>query len=322
MVVVIILLHALITINFAAHWSYISSAFIENGQSFFTAYLELIDAAPADTLTAGISASMSSILTDLYMIWCCWIIWGRRWLVVLLPIFSIIFATGSKIIAVCLEYFGTYSSEVFSMVYILSLLTTTLWCTLLIIYRVLTVAGVSRGAEGRQRVYHRFLEALLESSALYSIALIPDLALTFQADNGMYYIDVIASIAKGVAPTLIVGRITVVHRARSDNSWQGSVIGSASIRSRSQGNSQTNSREASSMLDGDLEAQRESSVREPSLSLRSVSAVADYAHANTDASPETSPYLRNPSLRHDRSSIYEDATYYSTVVDEATALSR
>ncbi|PBK81522.1 hypothetical protein ARMGADRAFT_1020279 [Armillaria gallica] len=76
------------------------------------------------------------------------------------------------------------------------------------------------------------------------------------------------------------------------------------------------------MLDGDLEAQRESSVREPLPTLRSVSVVAGYAHPNTDVSPETSPHLVNGSLLHDRSSLYEYASHGSTVVDEATASGR
>ncbi len=73
---------------------------------------------------------------------------------------------------------------------------TTLWCTLLIIYRILTVAGLKRGANGRLRVYQHFLEVLVESSALYSITLIVYLALLIRQDFGLYYIDVIASIVK------------------------------------------------------------------------------------------------------------------------------
>ncbi len=66
---------------------------------------------------------------------------------------------------------------------------------------------------------------------------------------------------QGIAPTLLVGRITAGHRARPDDSWQGSVMASASIRSRSQEHSRTSFREASPMLDGDLEAQHEISLR-------------------------------------------------------------
>ncbi len=69
MVIVIILLHALITINFSATWSYIHSAFIQNGQNFWTVYLKLNSADQAVTWEMGITASIGTILTDLYMVY-------------------------------------------------------------------------------------------------------------------------------------------------------------------------------------------------------------------------------------------------------------
>ncbi len=68
MVVVIILLHALITMNVAADWSYIHSAFIDNGQSFWTVHVKLTSAAQSVSWELGITASMSTILADLYMV--------------------------------------------------------------------------------------------------------------------------------------------------------------------------------------------------------------------------------------------------------------
>ncbi len=76
------------------------------------------------------------------------------------------------------------------------ILATTLWCTILIIYCILTVTGVRHGAGGRLRVYHRCIEVLVESSALYSISLIVYLALTIHDDFGWFYLDAIAGIAK------------------------------------------------------------------------------------------------------------------------------
>ncbi|PBK94921.1 hypothetical protein ARMGADRAFT_1029264 [Armillaria gallica] len=85
---------------------------------------------------------MSTITTDLYMIWCCWMVWGQHWLVVLLPILSLTAASGK--------------------------------CTLLIIYHILTIAGVKHGA---------------------------------------------AAIARGVAPTLLIGWAAAGHtRLNDDNS--------------------------------------------------------------------------------------------------------
>ncbi|PBK67626.1 hypothetical protein ARMSODRAFT_319538 [Armillaria solidipes] len=155
MVYVIILLHALITIGVAATWSSIHSAFIANGQSFWTVYLKLASASQAAYWEVGITASMSTILADLYVIWCCWMVWGRRWLVVLLPILSLVCAIGSRIMVIYYNHANASAFvAIFLMLYTSFILATTLSCTLLIIYRILTVAGARRGAEGRLRVFH------------------------------------------------------------------------------------------------------------------------------------------------------------------------
>ncbi|KAK0459016.1 uncharacterized protein EV420DRAFT_345841 [Desarmillaria tabescens] len=263
MVAVIILLYTLITISFGARWSLTHFAFIDDGQSFWTVYLNLVGTTQAFYWETSITASISTILTDLYMIWCCWMVWGRRWLVILLPMFSLASAIASKIITVYHDYFDE-PAGVFLILYISSILATTLTCTLLIIYRIITITGVCRGAEGRLKVYHHFVEVLVESSALYSITLILFLAFIIRNHQGQHYLDVAASIAKGISPTLLVGRITAGRRARPDDSWQESVMASASIMPSSQEHSRTSSQEVgptSSVLDNDLEAQRGSSVR-------------------------------------------------------------
>ncbi len=66
-VIVIILLHSLITINFAANWLWTCFAFIENGQSFWTVVL-IIDGTDTATWVMDIAASISTVLADLYMV--------------------------------------------------------------------------------------------------------------------------------------------------------------------------------------------------------------------------------------------------------------
>ncbi|SJK97134.1 uncharacterized protein ARMOST_00385 [Armillaria ostoyae] len=199
---IIIALYALTTINFAATWSYIQRAFIDNGQSFWTESLKL-NVAQAAYLETGITSSMSTVLADLYMIWCCWMVWGRLWPIVLLPILSLISATVFKVFEIYLAYFDA-SWGAFPVLYLSFILATTLWCTLLIIFRILTVTGVRRGVGGRLKVFRRFIGVLVESSALYSIALILSLACFIRNDLRLYYFGVIAGIAKGVAPTLLI----------------------------------------------------------------------------------------------------------------------
>ncbi len=86
--------------------------------------------------------------------------------------------------------------NIFEMLYISLNLVTTLSCTLLIIYRIVAVTGIRHGAVGRLGAYHHFIEVLVESSALYSISLILDLAFNIHNDVRLYYFDTIAAIAK------------------------------------------------------------------------------------------------------------------------------
>ncbi|KAK0496166.1 hypothetical protein EDD18DRAFT_1353830 [Armillaria luteobubalina] len=263
MVVIIIFLYCMITISFATDWQLVHSAFIDNGQTFWEVYTRLSITAQAAYLEGGITSSMSTIVADLLIIWWCWMVWGRRWLAVLLPTLLLIAAIVLRIIQVYREYFNT-TLKIFSLLYVCFILATTLWCTLLIIYRILIVAGVRRRANGRLKVFQHFLEVLVESSTFYSISLIVYLALFIHGDFGSFYFDVIAGIVKGIAPTLLVGRTTAGRRARPDDSQQGSVIASASIRSREQEHSRTSSqddRPARLVIDPDLEAQLKSAVR-------------------------------------------------------------
>ncbi|KAK0443381.1 uncharacterized protein EV420DRAFT_1028707 [Desarmillaria tabescens] len=196
--VIVIILHVLITINFAAEWSFTRSGFIENRQSFWTVFWKINGPNQAISWEAGIPATISTILADSYIIWCCWIVWEQRWLIVLLPILFLISATVSKIIVIYYEYFNPLSPvvTVFLSLYLSSILATTLWCTLLIIFRILTVTRVRHGVGGRLRVFHCFIEVLLESYALYSIASILNLAFYVRSDFRSFYADIIAGIVK------------------------------------------------------------------------------------------------------------------------------
>ncbi|PBK81685.1 hypothetical protein ARMGADRAFT_1039188 [Armillaria gallica] len=155
-VVIIILLHALITISFGANWSYIHFAFIENRQNYWTVYL-IFRSTNAATWVFDIAAAISTIFADLYMIWCCWMVWGQHWLVVLLPIFSLVSAIISKAITVYYDKVNLASPlwKIFMMLYISLNLVTTLSCTLLIIYRIVAVTGIRHGALALQRELHQ-----------------------------------------------------------------------------------------------------------------------------------------------------------------------
>ncbi|KAK0436647.1 uncharacterized protein EV420DRAFT_236003 [Desarmillaria tabescens] len=113
-------------------------------------------------LHCGIYVSQEHLYYNIQAdIWCCWMVWGQCWLIVLLPILSLISATVSKIIIIYHDYFNASKPVLFMMLYTSFVLVTTLWCTLLIIFRILTVTGVRHGAGSRLRVYHCFIELVL-----------------------------------------------------------------------------------------------------------------------------------------------------------------
>ncbi|KAK0496353.1 hypothetical protein EDD18DRAFT_203322 [Armillaria luteobubalina] len=163
----------------------------------------------------AVAASMSVILADLYMIWCCWMVWGKRWPVILLPISFLAASIVSRIMVTV--YYEDATAKLFLTLHISFILVTTLSCTLLIIYRIISVAGVKREAISRLGLYRRLIGVLVESSAFYSTSLIIYLAFTIRSDLKVFYFDMIASIAKGVAPTLLVGRAAAGHTRPSDD---------------------------------------------------------------------------------------------------------
>ncbi len=112
-VFMVIMLYNLTTLNFAFNWSCRTSAFIGNGQKFTTIYQELIKPIPVDPFGTRITATICTIISNTHMvrkiplngglyeitdqyyqIWCCWVVWQRRWIVVLLPALFLTSGTG------------------------------------------------------------------------------------------------------------------------------------------------------------------------------------------------------------------------------------
>ncbi|KAK0465889.1 uncharacterized protein EV420DRAFT_1636451 [Desarmillaria tabescens] len=254
MVVIIILLYIVATINFVFNWLYIRSIFVDHGQNFRTRYLSQCGPSFESTVEMGVTGAICTILADSTIIWRCWVVWGRRWLTVLLPVLLLISGTVFKIIS-------TYEISTITAAYPLGfalysafILATTLWCTVLIIYRIVTVARGSDTGSGF-RTYSHVIEIMVESSALYSLTLILYVIFYAREDVTIALLRLPSGDGKGTlmwnCPALLVGRVAAGH-ARPDDSWQGSMIsGSLHFRTRSGGqNSQQNSFTISDDLEG------------------------------------------------------------------------
>ncbi|KAK0221111.1 hypothetical protein EDD85DRAFT_983343 [Armillaria nabsnona] len=241
LIVTILLLYCLATYNLYYGWGVVVKLnFIDtNGESFLEAYQYSPVATPL-LLTQGIDALLSTVLADAILIWRCWIVWGRSWLVVLVPIVS---SRGIIAYYTAFEPIGNtppqalYLENVvnWAVVYSSLILATLLWCTILIIYRILSMGG----AAGRMRVYQRLIEMLVESASLYSAVIIVVLVLQVRNNGAGGYVEEFAIAIRAIAPTILVGRVAAGH-TRPDDSWSGSTTVS-SLRFRGHSSSQYDS---------------------------------------------------------------------------------
>ncbi|PBK92583.1 hypothetical protein ARMGADRAFT_1165670 [Armillaria gallica] len=126
-------------------------------------------------------------------------------------------------------FLDTFKVDAFSdlllVLYGAFILVTTLWCNLMIIFRILSVGRASIGSGGVFKVYRHVIEILVESATLYAIFLLLDIVFVACLNTAWNYADLVAAFARGVAPTLLIGRVAA-GQARPDDSWEGSVMSS------------------------------------------------------------------------------------------------
>ncbi|KAJ6489756.1 hypothetical protein C8R45DRAFT_929073 [Mycena sanguinolenta] len=180
-----------------------------------------------------VTSAVSFVLADIIMIWRCWIVWGRSWLVVVLPILA---AVGGVVCA-GLGLAGQISVMViedptasqglaplirFSTPFLSLSLAATLYTTGLIAWRILGVQryakknGIERSGPGSD--LSTALEIMVESSSLYAASLfIFIVLLAMKSENQTYMQNIHAQIA-GIAPTLLILRISA-GQARTDEEW-------------------------------------------------------------------------------------------------------
>ncbi|PBL00078.1 hypothetical protein ARMGADRAFT_1024142 [Armillaria gallica] len=259
-IIVLVLLYISTSMNYAFQWSLISSVFIDNSQNIWTKYVRLEGGDITATLGLSITALVCTILADSTIIWRCWMVWGQRYLIVLLPSLCLCCAIAFKSISLYHQLASTNDNDSLIMVlYAAFILITTLWCTLLIIFRILTVGRASRASDSAGsalQAYRHIIEVLVESSALYSVALILYMVFFARNDWAAYCLDSLGAIIRGIAPTVLIGRVAAGH-ARPDDTWQASVMSSLRFgQDRAMRHSQEDFM-TSTITDSDLEAQVE-----------------------------------------------------------------
>ncbi|KAK0472612.1 hypothetical protein IW261DRAFT_1424204 [Armillaria novae-zelandiae] len=206
------MLYILSTIMFITDWAFVCHAFIKHSYNVSTMLSALMDNGPqwrSHALIDGITGSTSTLLVDITIIWCCWMFYDCQWQIVLLPITCAIAATVMKIMQIHNDFLHSTDNisniKVFgpninwSLIYALLSLATNLTCTLLIVYKIIHSAP---------RLFlfqiQRIISALIESSMIYTLALIMYLALAGRNMMAGGYTEIIAVYMRNIAPTFLV----------------------------------------------------------------------------------------------------------------------
>ncbi|KAK0227611.1 hypothetical protein IW262DRAFT_1454755 [Armillaria fumosa] len=235
----------------AITWRFMQYIFVENGADPIQASTVIVS--PKWLMyhwTSGLTSGLNTIVADAIMIWRCWVVWGSRYEVIVLP--TLLLASQSVFGWLALHsniYGGPVKQEVTWLTLYLSLsLVTTLFCTVLIIYRIIKV-GKYPGNDGTSLCgYRGIIEILVESALLYAISLIFWLAFLLGSYTVSFYPEMIyVSITvrpsfpavaqtlmplKGIAPTLIVGRVAS-GQARPNDNWKSSSVSAIQFGGRS-----------------------------------------------------------------------------------------
>ncbi|RDB16677.1 hypothetical protein Hypma_002519 [Hypsizygus marmoreus] len=225
MTLLIVVMFVLSTVHNAAFWAYVHRAFITHGQTSQSVADALNEYPVWFTGVTGVSDA-NAVLADCIIIWRCWIVWGQNWWITVIPIICTMLTTAFSIIAiystVTSTTFGAVGVDYATALYSTSL-ATTIYCTGMIIYRIVMV-GRSQRIGGGLQAYHNVMEILVESSALYCIATLFALVAYIRSGPASEYASAFWTSVTGIAPTLIVARVAS-GEARPDESWKESKQG-------------------------------------------------------------------------------------------------
>ncbi|KAK0472630.1 hypothetical protein IW261DRAFT_1570714 [Armillaria novae-zelandiae] len=235
---IIITLYVLSTITFGINWSSEHQGFIDHGDNYYSIFITLVHVGTEDLISSvagGISTLLVDIAIDLTIIdvamldplgtpmesgfhtnylcnnyykrvcvLCLGIYHLMHPLLVMktMQIFSSIHNSANDISA-------QFAPNVnWSLINIVLILVTTFWCTFFIVYRVARHTP-------EMSTSRKIIKMLIESSAMYSTALIIYLALALQNSESGFYIDVISAYIRAIASTLLAGHVSAYANTRS-----------------------------------------------------------------------------------------------------------
>ncbi|KAJ7107560.1 hypothetical protein C8R44DRAFT_322176 [Mycena epipterygia] len=230
----LIAMYILSTVHVACRWLLIRNAFIDHADTPTSTLIYLTQSPLWLTVLAAVVFTTNTLISDFVLIWRCWTVWNRNWKVVLLPIVCTLVGTGLGFRSIAEQAAYVINPNLdrnafidFATPYfILSLVTTSL-ATVLIILRILTM---TEQTTRKSRGYGRVIEIVVESAILYSVSLIIFLPFLIRASYDDGYAQGVVAQLTGMAPTLIVARVSF-GLARPDETWKTPVTTLSFVRS-------------------------------------------------------------------------------------------
>ncbi|PBK76538.1 hypothetical protein ARMSODRAFT_999086 [Armillaria solidipes] len=253
LIVVILLLYAFATVEAFDNWMFLIQSLVPNDVTNSWATCISNGISRRVYILNGLIDCLSTIFADTslawsfpFHIWRCWTAWGRSWRAVVVPIICTTVAVVSRFMVL---YGNTMpcdngllapgpfllKSVNWAMLYSSLVLATLLWCTILIIYRILRVSGVVTGI----RLYYRAIEVIVDSASLYSAVMVVLLVFGVRNERAVNYLETVASEMRGIVPTILVGRVAAGH-TRPDDGWGDSRSAVSSLEFENQPISQDN----------------------------------------------------------------------------------
>ncbi|KAK0241292.1 hypothetical protein EDD85DRAFT_394968 [Armillaria nabsnona] len=216
----VVLMYLFTTLNLGIRWSWMRSPLVfsrkdvQNGTAYYT-----FGNADDTTLWAiwGAATGANILIADSILTWRCWVVWGRRWPIVVLPILLTVSGIANDVLFIYHNATDKYSLDgaiwgpavKWGVIFYSMSLATTVYCTALIIFRILA----------HREQYWSVIEMVVESAVMYSLALVIFIGFLATDDVGGFYPKALLDTIAGIAPTLIVVRVAS-GQARSDESWQ------------------------------------------------------------------------------------------------------
>ncbi|KAJ6539858.1 hypothetical protein DFH09DRAFT_1323408 [Mycena vulgaris] len=219
-------LYTLCTLHAGAVWFTLYAAFIIHGETAASSLIYLLQNPLALVILRGLSVTLNTIIADCILIWRCWTVWNRNWKVVLLPILSTVAGAVLGFLSVVEQAryvispttIDRHAYAKFEIPYFVLSLVTTVITTGAIILRIFMMTD-SSVRPGIARGYGRAIEAIVESALLYCIMVVVFLPFLILRSFNDGYPQAILIQVTGIAPTLIVARVSLGF-ARPESTWQ------------------------------------------------------------------------------------------------------